>query len=116
LRGFTLVELLIVLTIYALVVAFVVPKVVERSSERISILESFIISSSFSALRLGKELEIKAKDGLVKRSDGKSIYVEGLEEGYCLVRASGRVFLCGFTFSEGFSVRFTPMGRFMITK
>lgn len=113
-KGFSLIEILIVLLLYTLVLSIVIPRFTfNQKKEAIDILEKVLISISERAFNTNQEIILKAKEGKLITSYGKVLDLEFVKSGYCIVKPDMNPYYCHFKLSNGNVILFTPLGKYI---
>ncbi len=108
-RGFTLLELLIVLLLYSLILLVVFPVIRNKTSREKDVLRNIINRYRFQAYKLKEDVILFGEDGVLRTSTGHVYKLPNLVKGFCIIRSSGTPLNCEFKLSKEIYV-FSSLG------
>lgn len=95
-RGFSLIELLIVFFLYSLILFFVFPIVRNKSISDKDTLQSIINKYRLKAFNVKHNIILVGEKGKLKTSLGETYEIPQLTKGFCIIKSSGIPMNCEF--------------------
>lgn len=95
-RGFSLIELLIVLSLYSLILLVVFPIVRNRTISDKDTLQSVINKNRLKAFNIKQDIILVGEKGKLKTSLGETYEIPQLTKGFCIIKSSGIPMNCEF--------------------
>lgn len=99
-RGFSLIELLIVLSLYSLILLVVFPIVRSKTLSDKDTLQSIVNKYRLKAFNIKEDIFLIGEKGRLNTSTGESYEIPELINGFCIIKSSGIPMSCEFYLSK----------------